>query len=102
MPVLSQPHEIPPRPVSSFCVFASSVVGGRGPNIIIFLADAPGYADISVNGCKDIPMPHIDSIARNGVRFTDGCAIKLETTEGKRKATSPAARLGQRGRQETL
>jgi arylsulfatase A-like enzyme len=44
------------------------------PNIIIFLADDLGYADIGVNGCKDIPTPHIDSIAKNGVRFTDGYA----------------------------
>jgi len=44
------------------------------PNIIIFLADDLGYADIGVNGCKDIPTPNIDSIAKNGVRFTDGYA----------------------------
>ena len=44
------------------------------PNIIIFLADDLGYADIGVNGCKDIPTPNIDSIANNGVRFTDGYA----------------------------
>ena len=44
------------------------------PNIIILLADDLGYAGISVNGCKDIPTPHIDSLAKNGVRFTDGYA----------------------------
>lgn len=44
------------------------------PNIIIFLADDLGYADIGVNGCRDIPTPNIDSIANNGVRFTDGYA----------------------------
>jgi len=44
------------------------------PNIIIFLADDLGYADIGANGCKDIPTPNIDSIAKNGVRFTDGYA----------------------------
>ena len=44
------------------------------PNIIIFLADDLGYADIGANGCKDIPTPNIDSLAKNGVRFTDGYA----------------------------
>ena len=44
------------------------------PNIVIFLADDLGYADIGVNGCKDVPTPNIDSIANNGVRFTDGYA----------------------------
>ncbi|MFM8324385.1 MAG: sulfatase-like hydrolase/transferase, partial [Pirellulaceae bacterium] len=27
-----------------------------------------------MNGCKDIPTPSIDAMARNGVRFTDGYA----------------------------
>lgn len=44
------------------------------PNVIIFLADDLGYADIGVNGCKDIPTPHVDAIAKGGVRFTDGYA----------------------------
>lgn len=46
----------------------------RPPNIVVILADDLGYADLGCQGCKDIPTPHIDSIARNGVRFTDGYA----------------------------
>jgi arylsulfatase A-like enzyme len=46
----------------------------KKPNIVIFLADDLGYADVGVQGCRDIPTPHLDSIARNGVRFTDGYA----------------------------
>ena len=42
------------------------------PNIIIILADDLGYADVGFQGCKDIPTPHIDSLARNGLRFTSG------------------------------
>jgi arylsulfatase A-like enzyme len=42
------------------------------PNILVIVADDLGYADIGVNGCQDVPTPHIDSIARNGVRFTSG------------------------------
>jgi len=60
--------------LSSFCLLASSFAAEQKPNIIIFLADDLGYAGVGVNGCKDIPTPHIDSIARNGVRFTDGYA----------------------------
>jgi arylsulfatase A-like enzyme len=52
----------------------TSLSAADKPNIIIFLADDLGYADIGVNGCKDIPTPNIDSIATNGVRFTDGYA----------------------------
>jgi arylsulfatase A-like enzyme len=44
----------------------------RKPNILILLADDLGYADIGVHGSKEIPTPHIDSLARNGVRCTSG------------------------------
>jgi hypothetical protein len=52
----------------------SSLAVERKPNIIIFLADDLGYADLGCQGCKDIPTPNIDSLAQNGVRFTDGYA----------------------------
>ena len=45
----------------------------RKPNIIIFLADDVGYGEFGFQGInKDIPTPNIDSIAANGVRFTNG------------------------------
>lgn len=52
----------------------SALAADRKPNIIIFLADDLGYADLGCQGCQDIPTPHIDSIAKNGVRFTAGYA----------------------------
>jgi arylsulfatase A-like enzyme len=62
--------------LAALCVFAMCPAGhaAKKPNIIIFLADDLGYADIGVNGCQDIPTPNIDGIAQNGVRFTDGYA----------------------------
>ena len=42
------------------------------PNLIVILTDDQGYGDVGFNGCKDIPTPNIDSIARNGVQFTSG------------------------------
>jgi arylsulfatase A-like enzyme len=42
------------------------------PNILILFADDLGYADLGIQGSKEIPTPHIDSIAHNGVRFTSG------------------------------
>jgi arylsulfatase A-like enzyme len=44
----------------------------KRPNIIILLADDLGYADVGFHGCKDIPTPNIDSLAKKGVRFTNG------------------------------
>lgn len=43
------------------------------PNVIIILADDLGYADIGVQGVEtDVRTPNIDSIAKDGVRFTQG------------------------------
>lgn len=44
---------------------------GIKPNIILIITDDIGYNDIGVYGCKDIPTPGIDSIAGNGIRFTN-------------------------------
>jgi arylsulfatase A-like enzyme len=42
------------------------------PNVIVILSDDQGYGDVGVQGCKDIRTPHLDSIARDGVRLTNG------------------------------
>src|SRR5688500_411709 len=43
------------------------------PNIIVILCDDVGYGEFGFQGISDdIPTPHIDSIAKNGVRFTNG------------------------------
>jgi len=42
------------------------------PNIIFILTDDQGYGDVGFNGCKDIPTPNIDRIAKNGVVFSSG------------------------------
>lgn len=42
------------------------------PNIIVLYTDDQGYADVSIQGCKDYETPHLDSLARNGVRCTGG------------------------------
>jgi arylsulfatase A len=44
------------------------------PNIVVILADDLGYGDLACYGGTDIPTPHIDSIARDGVRFTNAYA----------------------------
>jgi arylsulfatase A-like enzyme len=42
------------------------------PNILVILADDLGYGELGCQGGKDVPTPHIDSLAKNGIRFTNG------------------------------
>ncbi len=42
------------------------------PNVLVILADDLGYADLSLHGSKDVDTPHIDAIAKNGIRCTSG------------------------------
>tara|TARA_B100001029_G_scaffold78938_1_gene64657 strand:- start:722 stop:2140 length:1419 start_codon:yes stop_codon:yes gene_type:complete len=44
----------------------------RLPNIVLLLADDLGYGELGCQGNQEIPTPHIDSIAKNGARFTQG------------------------------
>ena len=58
---------------------------GKQPNIIVIISDDMGYADIGYHGCKDIKTPNIDSIAQNGIRFTNGyvsCPVCSPTRAG--------------------
>jgi arylsulfatase A-like enzyme len=46
----------------------------RPPNVIVIVADDLGWGDLTINGAPDIRTPHIDGIARAGVRFTQSYA----------------------------
>jgi arylsulfatase A-like enzyme len=57
------------------CLLSSFIAAAaERPNVIVILSDDMGYADLGAYGCKDIPTPHIDSLAQSGVRFTDAYA----------------------------
>jgi len=61
------------RLVVGWMVLLIMGAGAAGkPNLIIIMADDLGYQDVGFNGCTDIPTPHIDRIAADGVRFSDG------------------------------
>lgn len=73
--------------LASSTLLSAGVFGAnpRKPNIVLILADDLGYAGLSVQGSKDVPTPNIDSIAANGVRFTDGyvtCPVCAPTRAG--------------------
>lgn len=47
-------------------------VSAKPPNILIFLADDLGWADLGFQGSTDIRTPNIDRLAARSIRFTDG------------------------------
>lgn len=49
------------------------VHAGSKPNILFILTDDLGYGDIACyNAESKVPTPHIDKLAADGMRFTDG------------------------------
>jgi arylsulfatase A-like enzyme len=44
------------------------------PNILLILSDDQGYSDTGFQGSKDIPTPHLDRLAREGLLCTSGYA----------------------------
>ena len=69
------------RVVNSFLIVAaiavpvSSVVAQRGsdarPNVVLIMTDDVGYGDFGSYGAPDVRTPHIDGLAKAGVRLTD-------------------------------
>jgi arylsulfatase A-like enzyme len=68
--------------VAWLAVVLSSMLPGAGaragqpaaqerPNIVLIMTDDAGYGDFGVYGAPDIKTPHIDRLARDGVRLTD-------------------------------
>jgi arylsulfatase A-like enzyme len=64
---------------------SSAFAAGRKPNVVLLFADDLGYGGTSPYGERDFPTPNIESIARNGVRFTSGyvsCPVCSPTRAG--------------------
>lgn len=52
--------------------FTGQAGAGRKPNIVLFLADDLGVGDVRCYFSERALTPNIDSLAANGVKFTDG------------------------------
>lgn len=64
-------------PMTRRALLASALAGPVAakpakPSVVVFVADDLGYGETGFQGNREIPTPHIDSIAANGVRFTQG------------------------------
>jgi len=68
----------------------------KRPNVVLILVDDLGWADVGCFGSKYYETPHIDRLAREGMRFTDGyaaCAVCSPTRAAVMTGRYPA-RLG--------
>jgi len=50
-------------------LFAITAHAERAPNIILLMSDDQGWGDVGFNGNADIRTPHLDAMAKNGMRF---------------------------------
>ena len=53
---------------------AADVQPSKKPNILFILVDDYGIKDVGVEGSTFYETPHIDALARGGMRFTQGYA----------------------------
>lgn len=56
----------------SFFILFHSLIAEQKPNIIIIYSDDMGYNQLGVTGCSKYKTDAIDSIAKDGVLFTNG------------------------------
>jgi len=55
-----------------FLVCFAQAIAADKPNVLLIVTDDLGYHDVGFQGSKDIPTPHLDKLAAQGVRCTNG------------------------------
>lgn len=59
--------------VGFLLVLAGAVACGADaprPNIVVFLSDDMGWKQVGFTGGKEVPTPHVDRLAKEGIRLT--------------------------------
>lgn len=54
----------------ALCAIAAQSVMAAKPNIVLLFADDAGYADFGFQGSPHFKTPHLDQLAKSGVRLT--------------------------------
>jgi arylsulfatase A-like enzyme len=57
--------------VAPLALLHAQVPHSARPNVVLIITDDVGYGDLGSYGAPDLKTPHIDSLARDGVRLTD-------------------------------
>ncbi|MEN3942829.1 sulfatase-like hydrolase/transferase [Prosthecobacter sp. SYSU 5D2] len=64
-------------------VFILNAAAAERPNIVFMLADDLGYGDLPSFGAKDVQTPHLDRLAKEGIKFTQAYANGPECTPSR-------------------
>jgi len=51
--------------------FLAALAAPARPNVIVILTDDQGYGDLGAFGAADAQTPHLDRLAKGGIRFTN-------------------------------
>jgi arylsulfatase A-like enzyme len=84
--------------VTTICHGAHGIAGqiSQPPNIVFILADDLGWTDLGCYGSRYYETPHIDRMAEEGMRFTNGytCGPNCQPTRAALMSGQYSARTG--------
>lgn len=61
------------KPLAALLLSSSAFIqAAEKPNVILIYGDDVGYGDLGTYGAKLIPTPHLDKLAAESLKFTDG------------------------------
>jgi arylsulfatase len=58
------------RTCLALLLLATPAAAADRPNVVLILTDDHGYGDLGCYGATDLTTPHIDGLARDGLKFT--------------------------------
>jgi len=69
--------------MAAAALFSCHAQKPQHPNVIVILADDVGFGDVSCNGSKTISTPHVDRVAKEGIRFTNAHTTSSTSTPAR-------------------
>lgn len=65
------------------CLTGTAAYTQQRPNVIIIMTDDLGYGDLGCYGATKIKTPHIDRLAKQGIRFTNAHSTSATCTPSR-------------------
>lgn len=65
------------------CLTATAAFAQQKPNVVIILTDDLGYGDLGCYSATKIKTPHIDRLAKQGIRFTNAHSTSATCTPSR-------------------